>query len=141
MKEQVQIKVGIKPTFDNTPVDYKILIDDTLMIQSQGAFVSGQLLEHDIDVELDPGPHRLDIRINPTDTQFENIEIVNVSFNEQSLRQIDLFLLSEYLLDQPRIVDGVSTDRLGQFTCIGWAGTYRINFPTPIIPWLLRNII
>lgn len=141
MKEKLQIKVGLKPTFKYTPTNYKIYIDDTLMIESQPPFSSRQVLEHIIDAELDKGIHYLNIRIFPTNLQFENIEILKVSFNDQTLREIDLFLLSEYLLDEPRIIDGVKTDKIEQCTCIGWRGVYRIKFSIPIVPFLLKHII
>ena len=140
MKEIVQIRVGIIPIFVDTPTDYKILVDDTVLSQSYSRSISGQIEYHAVEIELESGTHNLDIRLDPTNKQFENIEIAEVYFNDQRLRNDDLFLMSEYLLDQERLVDGVLTNRIDQCTCIGWAGVYRIKFPTPIIPWLLRNI-
>lgn len=141
MKEIVQIRIGIKPIFADTPSDYKILIDNIQLSQSYSTSVSGQVEYHVVESELESGIHCLDIRLNPTNKQFENIEIVEVAFNNQRLRDDDLFLMSEYLLDQERLVDGVVTNKINQCKCIGWGGVYRMKFPTPIIPWLLRNIL
>ncbi len=128
------------PVFDNNPTKYKILVDHTPVFESTGDFVSGQAQYHDLDVELDAGRHCLDIRIDPTDRQFENIEIIELSFNNQKIRNDDLSLMSEYLLDHPRLIDGQLCNKLDQCNTIGWAGVYRFAFSTPMIPWILRNI-
>lgn len=140
MKELVKIQVGIRPIFHHTPTKYKILIDNTPVFESHRGLVSEQVQQHNLSVELDPGQHVLGVRIEPTNLQFENIEITSVSFNDQPLREADLYLMSKYHLDQARDIDGVSQHILDQCKILGWAGTYEIAFSSPVMPWIIRNL-
>jgi hypothetical protein len=139
LKEIVKIRIGVVPVFDKTPTKYKILVDNALLFESQSAFVSGQVQYHDLSIDLDPGAHSLNIRLDPDSNQFENIEIVDVTFNGLKLRSDDLFLMSKYLLDEPRMIDGQMCTQVDQCNVIGWAGTYQIAFTTPIMAWFIRN--
>jgi len=141
LKEIVKIRIGIVPVFNDTPSKYKILVDNALLFETNDAFVSGTTQYHDLTVQLDAGPHTLDIRVDPTGQQFENIEIVELIFNNKKSRDIDLFLLGEYHLDQPRLIDGVIEHKIAQCTVLGWPGTYRVPFTTPFMPWMIRNLI
>ena len=140
LKEIVKIRIGIVPVFENSPTKYKILVDDTLLFETNSVFVSGITQYHDLAVQLDAGPHNLAIRVYPTGQQFENIEIVEIAFNNQKLKEIDLFSLGEYLLDQPRLIDGVIEHKVDQCMVLGWPGTYQVGFATPIMPWMIRNL-
>ena len=140
MKEIVQINVGVIPTFLISPTKYKIFLDNKLLFQSNGTFLSGQPQHHQFDVELDPGTHQLDIRIDPTNQQPETIQIIEIAFNNKKFTDVELFLMSKYLLDEPRSIDGIFTNKVDQCTHIGWAGVYRVSFTTPILLWLIRNL-
>jgi hypothetical protein len=140
LKEIVKIRIGIVPVFENSPSKYKILVDDKLFVENNDSLISGATQYHDLAVSLDKGPHYLDIRIDPTGLQFENIEVVEIAFNNQKLRDIDCFLMGEYLLDQPRLIDGVLKNKIDQCTVLGFPGTYRVDFSTPIMVWMIRNL-
>lgn len=139
MKDITKLRIGVIPVFDRTPTKYKILIDNIPLFESKGMFVSGQVQYHDLAVELESGAHTLDIRIDPTNEQFENIEIVEVAFQGHRLSDKELFLMSQYHLDEPRLIDNVLEHTIDQCTVIGWSGVYRIKFTTPILAWILRN--
>ncbi len=139
LKEIVKIRIGVIPVFDKTSTKYKILVDNTPLFESQGVFVSGQIQYHNLSVELEPGSHSLKVQIEPTNNQFENIEIIDVAFNDLKLRSADLFLMSEYLLDEPRMIDGQMCTQVAQCNVIGWAGTYQMAFTTPLMAWIIRN--
>lgn len=140
MTEIVKIRIGVVPVFENDPTKYKILVDDTLLFEPNNVSVSGITQYHDLDVQLDAGPHTLSIRVDPTGLQFENIEIVEIAFNNQKLKDIDFFSLGEYLLDHPRLIDGVIEHKLDQCMVLGWPGTYQVSFATPLMPWMIRNL-
>lgn len=140
LKEIVKIRIGIVPVFENSPSKYKILVDNKLFFETNNSFRSGTAQYHDLAVPLDPGPHNLDIRLDPTGLQFENIEVVQLAFNNQKARDIDCFLMGEYLLDQPRLIDGVLKNKIDQCTVLGFPGTYRVGFSTPIMAWMIRNL-
>lgn len=140
MKEIVKIRIGVIPVFDKTPTKYKILVDNTPLFESQGVFVSGQEQYHDLCVELEAGPHSLNLQLEPTNDQFENIKIIDVSFNHLKLRYDDLFLIGKYLLNEPRMIDGEMRTQVDQCNVIGWAGTYRIEFEIPLMAWIIRNL-
>jgi hypothetical protein len=139
LKEIVKIHIGVLPVFDKTPTKYKILVDNTLLFESQGVFLSGQVQYHDLSIELDPGEHSLNVLFDPINDQFENIKIVDIAFNDLKLRPDDLFLMSKYLLDEPRMIDGQMCTQVDQCNVIGWAGTYQIEFTTPLMAWFIRN--
>jgi hypothetical protein len=140
LTEIVKIRVGIVPVFENNPTKYKIFVDDTLLFESNDVSVSGIPQYHDLAVQLEPGPHNLNIRVEPTGLQFENIEIVEIAFNNQKLKEIDLFSLGKYFLDQPRLIDGVIEHKVDQCMVLGWPGTYQVSFATPIMLWMIRNL-
>ena len=140
LTELVKIRIGIVPVFEINPTKYKILVDNTLLFETNDAFVSGATQYHDLAVQLDAGPHNLHIRAELTGRQFENIEIVEIAFNDHKLSDIDLFSLGEYLLDQPRLIDGIINHKVDQCTNLGWPGTYQVKFATPIMLWTIRNL-
>lgn len=140
LTETVNLRIGIVPVFENIPSTYQILVDNVVLFETDNTMISGSVQHHDLCVPLTPGSHDLNIRFLPTGQQFENIQVVGLEFNTLKLRDIDLYLMSEYLLDQPRLVDGLMTHKIDQCTVLGWAGTYRFGFSTPIMPWMIRNL-
>jgi len=140
LTELVKIRIGIVPVFEINPTKYKILVDNTLLFETNNAFVSGATQYHDLAVQLDAGPHNLQIRLEPTGLQFENIQIVEIIFNNHKLSDIDLFSLGECIFDQPRLIDGVVGHKVDQCTNLGWPGTYQVKFATPIMLWTIRNL-
>ena len=139
MKDIVKIRIGVVPVFDNNPTKYKILVDNTLLFESNSEIVSGQPQHHDLTVELAAGKHNLDLRVEPTGLQFENIEVIDLAFNNQKLRDADLFLMSEYILDQPRMIHGEFEHKIDQCRVMVSPGVYRVSFTTPIMAWIIRN--
>ena len=140
--ETLAFKVGLSGTFFNNVPAYSILLNG---VKHASGKVSAEteIVEFTADLEEDQD-HLLEIRLeNKTnkDTVTENNEIVkDTLLNIDSITVDDIeiaelkWTMSEFVADDP------VRPILHRCVNLGWNGSYRLKFSSPVHLWLLENM-
>lgn len=148
---------------------FHIAVDDQVVIDSQihkfpskkglpsgdhmtAAQELGTYQVETFSVDLAPGNHTLSITLKnklQTDTCGFNdqgnytrdvlLNIERVKIDGMDLQNL-IYEESEYILAEPRLYQGQTVDKLNRCVCLGFNGTYKLNFSTPFYIWLLERL-
>lgn len=140
--ETLTFKVGLSGTFFNNVPAYSILLDG---VKHASGKVSAEteIVEFTCDLEEDQD-HLLEVRLeNKTsrDTVTENGEIVKDTLLNVDSIDIDDIELGELKWSMSEFVgDDPARPTLQRCVNLGWNGSYRLKFTSPLYLWLLENM-
>jgi hypothetical protein len=146
-EENLKFKINLTGTFWDRRPQFSVWLDDHVVIQSEIASESEQIV--DFERRISEGPHSLKIRLeNKTnsDTVVENDKVIKdmlLNIDDITIDDISLGNLrwsAEYKLDNPQEYQGKTIDHLDGCVNLGWNGTYTLNFTSPFYIWLLEKL-
>jgi hypothetical protein len=146
-KEKLTFAVALSGTFWDRRPQFSIWLDDHVVVQSEIADQSQQIVN--FERTIDEGPHTLKIRLeNKTnaDTNIRNGEVVKdmlLNIDDITIDDISLGNLlwsAEYILDEKQMYQGQEIDHLDGCVNLGWNGTYILKFTSPFYIWLLEKL-
>ena len=135
----LQLQVGVRPRFDKVCPTYQLLVDQEVLFSSGQDLESDREYFHDFELEIGSGDHCLSVRFDILPDVYGNIEITSIRINGKYLAEDERYHLAKYHLDTPQEIDGQMTDCY-ESICLGWPGTYRLPFKSPILFWSLLTI-
>jgi len=166
--ELLKFEITLSGTYWDRRPEFDILVDDQVVHSGQitrassgrGLPGSNTLLpldpEHaqviEFQCELEPGEHVLSIHFkNKSADQTTGfikehawlrdmlLTVEKITIDDIDLQNL-IYSQSEYVLDQPQIINGQKIEALQNCVCLGWNGTYRIRFLSPFYMWLLEKL-
>ena len=146
-EEKLSFVISLSGTYWDHRPQFSIWLDDHVVIQSEIASESEQIV--DFERRISEGPHSLKIRLeNKTnsDTVIENDKVIKdmlLNIDDIGIDDISLGHLlwsAEYLLDSPHEYKGQTIDHLDGCVNLGWNGTYVLKFTSPFYIWLLEKL-
>jgi hypothetical protein len=146
-EENLKFKINLTGTFWDRRPQFSVWLDDHVVIQSEIASESEQIVN--FERSISEGPHSLKIRLeNKTnsDTVVENNKVIKdmlLNIDDITIDDISLGNLrwsAEYMLDNPQEYQGKTIDHLDGCVNLGWNGTYTLNFTSPFYIWLLEKL-
>jgi hypothetical protein len=146
-EENLQFKISLTGTYWDKKPQFSVWLDDHVVIQSEIASKSEQIIN--FERRVTEGPHNLKIRLEnkvDADTVIENGEVVKdmlLNIDDITIDDISLGNLlwsAEYILDKPQIYKGQTIDHLDGCVNLGWNGTYILKFSSPFYIWLLEKL-
>lgn len=153
--ESVKFTIALSGTYHDKRPQYSVLIDDQEYASGFINADSGTTELIEFDANLNEGPHSLNIKLlnkDPSDTikssndpvNFEIVKDMLLNIEKIKIDSIDLDSLiwteSEYFLDNPYTFNGENISSLKSCVNLGWNGTYRIQFNSPVYIWLLEKL-
>jgi hypothetical protein len=153
-KERIHFKIGLTRSSDVKHPKFRIHLDNNLKIDSTVSTAAGVTEFFEFDVELDEGEHYLSIDLinkSPDDTKLndagEIVEDLLLNIVSIEIDEIDIGFLSYTLSTyNPVYPDSYIDNDQKKITTIkncvnlGWNGTWKLPFTSPVYVWLLENI-
>ena len=140
--EPVDISIRLSGTYWKDKPQAKVYVDNILLFDGE----IGEPMDIDWKNELSLGSHDLTIKMYNKDrfqTVLENGEVVKdslINIEKITFDEIDIGYLAQSLsIYQPIEQPGVPAT-VRNCVNLGWNGTWKLSFNTPIYIWLLENL-
>jgi hypothetical protein len=153
--ESVKFTIELSGTYHDKRPEFSISIDDIEYVRSSITGPTGERQTIEFDADLTEGPHCLDIRLlnkEPGDTVKSTNDPVNFTIVKDMLLNIEkikfdnidldslIWTESSVIPDRPVEFNGQTVTEVPSCVNIGWNGTYRIKFNSPLYIWLLEKM-
>ena len=151
-KEQVHIKLGLSGTYWGKKPQFRVSLNDQVLLEDSISADSDVVEYHEFDVEYSTDLAQLKIELlnkEFSDTvQTEDktgilkdmlLNIESVEIDEISLNDIP-FRLSEYTPSTPVMWQGVETTTVKNCLNLGWNGAWTLSWANPFYIWLLETM-
>lgn len=151
-QEKVHIKLGLSGTYWDKRPQYRVSINDQIVLEGEIAAPSDEVeyIEFDADYATENAELKLeflnkefsDTVLSEDKTQILKdmlLNIVSVEIDDIALGQIP-FNSSVYTPASPVEWDGVTTQTVRNCLNLGWKGAWTLTWSNPFYVWLLENM-
>jgi hemin uptake protein HemP len=137
--EKVSIEINISSTYWDVIPRAKVKLDSTVLFQ--GEVNEPITIKHDFD--LIEGDHVIEVILTNKDGRRDTI-IENGKIVKDMLLTVDSVLLDDidlgYLITTKSSYDTTEGTNHNNMTSLGWNGSWKLPFTSPVYMWLLENL-